>query len=50
MAKRTELDELTRYPADCLTRDKGCGNSLVGLGKKIIDCAKQFQIPHQTMH
>lgn len=24
---------LTRYPAGCLTRDKGCGNSLVGLCK-----------------
>lgn len=25
--------KLTLYPIDCLIRDKGCGNSLVGLTK-----------------
>lgn len=31
----TGRDSLTLYPAGCLTRDKGCGNSLVGLTEKI---------------
>ena len=32
--KREEIQWPTRYPAGCLTRDKGCGNSLVGLARE----------------
>lgn len=35
--------KLTLYPACCLTRDKGCGNSLVGLVEMVSICSADFK-------
>ena len=33
-SEHTKQHKLTLYPADCFTREKGCGNSQVGLAIK----------------
>jgi hypothetical protein len=33
LPKQVKGRKLTRYPADCFTRERGCGNSPVGLNK-----------------